>query len=93
MATAVGLEEVPLNDEKDGSDVSAAYFFGGLLLTLVISVFSLFTICFHSGLRESALKRRKFFLGVVVALAIHFLVVLALFIYFWFRRSYTTWAG
>lgn len=75
--------------EMDNGKSATTFFWGGIVLTLFMSVFSLLALCLHPELRSSKRRIARYLCGVVVACFVHgaiaavFCVVL-----FWRQRRY-----
>lgn len=68
------MEEVPLGNSKNDTGPES-FFIYGLLLTIVLSLFSLLGMHFIKGVREDTQKRRMFLFGVGAGLVVQITIV------------------
>lgn len=75
---SIQLEEISLSDEeveKEETQEHGMYFWVGFVFTLVVSFVALLGVIVHSGMRTDRRKFRKYVFGVMVASAVHAVVV------------------
>jgi len=68
------MEDIPLGEPKNETGPES-FFIYGLLLTVVLSLFSLLGFYFHKGTWEDKQKRRMYLFGVGAGLVVQVTIV------------------